>query len=188
MKANKKLEEKEEAQEITVELIARETQLTELKREIRTKIQPGKSFDADILQGKTLQVYWHLLENGSASIREIYKALEFSSPGIAYYQIKKLMVAGIVAKDEETDKYFIHEKTKAGVLNLYINVGNLLIPRFSIYLAVFLLGFIICIVAALVWGDQFIGHLGTILLLLFLTFGTVTFIYESMRTWKLKPN
>ncbi|MFX0183470.1 MAG: helix-turn-helix domain-containing protein [Candidatus Hodarchaeota archaeon] len=154
----------------------------------RTKITPGKSFNADILQGKALKVYWHLLENGTASIREIHKALEFSSPGIAYYQIKKLMAAGIVTKDEETDKYFIHEETKAGVLNLYINVGNLLIPRFSIYLAVFLVGFIICIVSALVWGDQFIGHLGTILLLLFLTFGTATFIYESMRTWKLKPN
>ena len=185
MKTTKKQEEKEEAQEMTVELIAKET---ELKREITAKIKPGKLFDTDILQGKTLQVYWHLLENGAASIREIHKALGFSSPGVAYYQIKKLMVAGIVTKDEETDRYFIHEKTKVGVLNLYVTIGNFLIPRFSIYLVVLLGGFIISIISALVWGDQFIGHLGTVFFLTFLTLGTVACIYESMKTWKLKPN
>ncbi|UCG03386.1 MAG: hypothetical protein JSW11_05215 [Candidatus Heimdallarchaeota archaeon] len=186
MKTKEKLEEKEEAQEVTVELIEKETQLT--KREMTAKIKPGKSLDTDILQGKSLQVYWHLLENGAASIREIHKALGFSSPGVAYYQIKKLMATGIIAKDEETDQYFLHEKTKVGVLNLYTNVGNLLIPRFSIYLAVCLVGFIICLISALVWGDQFNVHPGTVFLLIFLTIGTIACIYESRKTWKLKPN
>jgi hypothetical protein len=185
MKTTKKQEEKADAQEMTVKLVTKET---ERKREITAKIKPGKPFDTDILQGKSLQVYWYLLENESGSIREIHKALKFSSPGIVYYQIKKLMAAGIIAKDEETDRYYIHEKTKTGVLNLYVTLGKLLIPRFSIYLAVLLGGFILCTISTVVWGDQFMNHPGTIFFLLFLTLGTIVCIYESMKTWKLKPN
>ena len=171
-----------------LEIEQAETRITKVKRQLGIRVLPGKLDSSPLLQGKTLQVYWYLLEHGPASVREVHNALNISSPGLVYYQIQKLLAAEIVTKDEETEKYIIHEKVKTGILDLYIEIGGVLIPRFSVYLVVFLLGFVIVFFSFLIWGDQFITHPGVLLLFFFLLFGSLVFIYESRKINKLKPN
>jgi len=141
-----------------------------------------------ILQGKTLRVYWYILTHRRAGVREIQKALKFSSPGTASYQIKKLSNAGIISKDNKTDKYFVNKDFKKGVFGFYVRIGFLMIPRFSLYLSINILGFIGFIFFASTYGDTFITNPGSILLLIFLIFGTAVFIYESIKLWKRNPS
>ncbi|MHA2247415.1 MAG: helix-turn-helix domain-containing protein [Candidatus Hodarchaeales archaeon] len=188
MNSKKQIEKQEEEQAIALEITTEETHVSKVKKTAKTTLIPKKSIENTMLEGKTLQVYWYLLEQGSASVREIHKALGFSSPGIVYYQIKKLIASGFVSKNEESDKYFVNENIKPGLLNYYVNIRNFVIPRFSIYLSIFLSGFIAFFIFFLIWGDPFITNPGTWLFLLFQILGSLVFIYESRRTWKLKPN
>ncbi len=189
MNSKQKLEEEEEHNNVP-KIIEEETTVSRIRRIIipGSKKAPSETVDNDLLQGKSLQVYWYLLEHGSTGIREIHRALNFSSPGLVSYQIKKLMKAGLVSKDEATEKYFVSREVKTGLLNFYVKVGNFLAPRFSIYLIGFLFGFIMFFFSSFLWGDQFITKPGSIILLMFLIFGSLAFIYESMKLGQLKPN
>ncbi|MFX0087511.1 MAG: hypothetical protein ACFFAU_17810, partial [Candidatus Hodarchaeota archaeon] len=91
-----------------------------------------------LLQGTTLNIYWFLLTHteGFAGIREIQKALKLSSPGLVSYHINNLISVGIVAKNEETDKYYVKEEIKSGILGYYFRLGHRVVPRFTIYLVV----------------------------------------------------
>ena len=124
----------------SIEIENKETEIT--KKTIKKVKISGTNVESleTLLQGKTLQVYWYILEKGMAGIREIQKELEFSSAGIVSYQIQKLMVAGLVAKDEESEKYIVLEKVTPGIMKFFIQINNILVPRFSVYLIIFLVG------------------------------------------------
>ncbi len=123
-----------------------------------------------------------------ASVRKIQRSLKFSSPGTVSYQLKKLSNAGIISKDSKTEKYFVNKELKKGLLGFYIRIGFFMIPRFSLYLVVNILGFIGFILFAIIYGDMFITNPGSILLLIFLIFGTAVFIFESIKLWKRNPS
>jgi len=142
----------------------------------------------DLLKGKTLQVYWYLLTHGTAGVREIQKSLDFSSPGLVSYQLNKLINAGIISKHEESDKYFIKEEVKSGILGFYIRIGYRMVPRFSFYLGIFICGFIGFFLLALLMGDEFIAHPSSLMLFFFLITGTLAFVVESVRMRQLRPN
>jgi DNA-binding transcriptional ArsR family regulator len=143
--------------------------------------------DKEIVQGKALQVYWFLLTHDTASIREIQRVLDFASPGTVTYQISKLESAGVVAKDPEQDKYRIRAEIKSGILGFYIRVGYRMIPRFSIYLMLFLFGLFCFVLAALERGDAFITDPFNWIILLILFSGIFAFIFESVRIWRMRP-
>jgi ABC-type multidrug transport system permease subunit len=176
------------SQEGVLEVVSKERVISREKRMLIPKEALNKFDDNDFLQGKTLQVYWFLLENDQAGIREIQKGLNFSSSGLVAYQINKLVNAGVIAKDKTTDKYFVNQKVHSGILSFYIKFGTYLIPRVSLYLMTFLLGFLIFIICSLIYGDAFITQLGSILFLLLLIIGSITYGYESMKINQLKPN
>ncbi|GAG89503.1 unnamed protein product [marine sediment metagenome] len=93
-----------------------------------------------VLQGKTLQVYWYIMTHHHAGVREIQKALKMVSSGTVAYQLNKLVKAGIITKNDENGKYYIKEDVKKGVLGFYFRLGSFMIPRYSIYLVVNILG------------------------------------------------
>jgi parallel beta-helix repeat protein len=155
------------------------------KPEIKTK--PLNINQEKVLQGKTLQVYWYILTHNRAGVREIQKSLNFSSPGTVSYQINKLLEAGIISKDDKSGKYHVNEELKKGILGFYTHIGFLMIPRFSLYLIINVLGFIGYIIFASIYGDKFITNPGSILLLIFLIFGTAIFIFESIKVWRTRP-
>ena len=140
-----------------------------------------------VLQGKTLQVYWYILTHHSAGVREIQKALKMVSSGTAFYQINKLVKAGIIIKNDEDGKYYVKEGVKKGVLGFYFRLGHLMIPRYSLYLVVNILGVVGFVYLAWIYGDAFITNPASFLFLFFIIFCTVVFIFESMKIWERKP-
>lgn len=161
---------------------------TSLDSRLEKKESALKFNQEKILQGKTLQIYWYILTHTRAGVREIQKSLKISSPGTVSYQIKKLVVSGIISKSDKDEKYYVNEESKKGVLGFYIRVGFMMIPRFSLYLVINILGFIGYIAFAGIQGDQFITNPGSILLLFFLIFSTAVFIFESIKIWRTRPS
>ena len=143
--------------------------------------------EKEMLQGKTLQVYWFLLTNKTASIREIQHALDFASPGTVTYQLSKLETGGVIAKDPDTEKYEIKSEIKSGILGFYIRVGYRMIPRFSLYLLLFLFGLLCFGFVAIERGDAFITDPFNWIILLILISGIFAFIFESLRIMRLPP-
>jgi predicted DNA-binding transcriptional regulator len=91
----------------------------------------------DMLTGKTMQVYLYLLKTGKASgVREIQKALGFSSPSIAHHHLEKLLSLGIVEKDSY-ERYVLAKKVDIGVLGSFVNFAGITLPRLSFYAAFF---------------------------------------------------
>ncbi|MFX1502194.1 MAG: winged helix-turn-helix domain-containing protein, partial [Promethearchaeota archaeon] len=162
--------------------------LTDIKAKTGIKTKPLIVNPEKVLQGKTLQVYWYILTHNRAGVREIQKSLKISSPGTVSYQIDKLLRAGIVSKNDKDGKYYVNEESKKGILGFYTRIGFLMIPRFSLYLIINVLGFIGYIIFASIYGDPFITNPGSILLLIFLIFGTAIFIFESIKIWRTRPS
>ncbi|MFX0000845.1 MAG: winged helix-turn-helix domain-containing protein [Candidatus Hermodarchaeota archaeon] len=146
-----------------------------------------KKNDKKVLQGKTLQVYWYILTHHQAGVREIQKALKMVSSGTVAYQLDKLMKAGIISKNDENGKYYVKEGIKKGVLGFYFRIGPLMIPRYSLYLVVNILGVLLYVFLAGIYGDTFITNPASLLFLFFIIFCTSVFIYESIKIWKRKP-
>ncbi|MHA1884099.1 MAG: winged helix-turn-helix domain-containing protein [Promethearchaeota archaeon] len=151
------------------------------------KAQKVKDNREKVLHGKALQVYWYILTHHRAGVREIQKALKMVSPGTVTYQLNKLVKAGIVTKNDEDGKYYVKEGVKKGVLGFYFRLGPLMIPRYSLYLVFNILGVIGYTFLAISYGDIFITHPGSLLLLIFLIFGTFVYIFESIKIWNRKP-
>jgi hypothetical protein len=140
------------------------------------------------IEGKALQVYWYIYTHGNAGIREIQKALNFSSSGTVAYQITKLLNDGIILKSPEEGHYIINKEVKIRILNFFVRIGTRVIPRISLYLIIYILGFIVYSIFALLYGGEFISEPLSLFLLFFLIFGTIVFIFESFKIWKLNPN
>ena len=141
--------------------------------------------DPELLQGKTMKIYWYLLTHGESGIRELKRNLRISSTSTVSYNINKLVDAGLVSKSE-ADKYKIEETVQSGILGLYVKIGTYMIPRILFYLSFFAVGIIIYIVI-------FIGRSPSTLYLedfLFFSFvlsGLLFFGYEAYRIWTMKP-
>ena len=140
-----------------------------------------------VLQGKTLQVYWYIMTHHRAGVREIQKALKMVSSGTVAYQLNKLVKAGIISKNDEDGKYYVKEGVKKGVLGFYFRVGPHMIPRYSLYLVVNILGVIGYVFLASIYGDTFITNPGSLLFLMLLIFCTFVFVFESKKIWERKP-
>ena len=155
---------------------------------LKTKSQMSDpSKPDDVPHGKALQLYWFLLTHEPMGIREIQKALNITSPSSVAFQINKLVKNGIVSKTEN-DKYYIKEEIKSGILSFYFRFGYRMIPRFSIYLCLYLVGLFVFLIFLFMEGDQFILTPINFLFFLYLILGSGIFVYESVRIWKMKPN
>ncbi|MEM2320613.1 MAG: hypothetical protein QXS79_01830 [Candidatus Bathyarchaeia archaeon] len=86
------------------------------------------------LKGKTLRVYIYLLEKSGSKVgvREVQRALKFSSPSLAAYHLDKLVSLGLADKTA-TGEYFLTQEVKVGILKLFVRMGRYMIPRFAFY-------------------------------------------------------
>ncbi|NHJ19718.1 MAG: ArsR family transcriptional regulator [Candidatus Lokiarchaeota archaeon] len=155
--------------------------------DLEVEAEALKNNHKKILQGKTLQIYWYILTHHSAGVREIQKALKMVSSGTVAYQLDKLMKAGIISKKDKDGKYFVKEGVKKGILGFYFRIGPLMIPRYSLYLVINILGVILYAYLAILYGDVFITNPASLLFLFFISYCTCVFIFESMKIWKRKP-
>ncbi|XHH09379.1 MAG: hypothetical protein ACFCUE_01790 [Candidatus Bathyarchaeia archaeon] len=135
------------------------------------------------LRGKAWKVYWFLLKNGEpVSVREVQRALHFSSPSIANHHLEQLRELGLVAKQEVGGHYVLVSEVKIGVLKHYVKLGKLLFPRFFFYAlfsSVFYLAYVMLLVTEFNRDNLFIILFGAIV--------CGVFWYEAYRVWGMRP-
>jgi hypothetical protein len=135
------------------------------------------------LKGRTLQVYWHFLGLGkkSVGVRELQRALNLSSPSVAFHHLEKLRRLGLLQK-KITGDYYLVQKVKVGILKQFIGLGKLLLPRYLFY-AIF---FTTMLVSYLIIYDQTLS-LHNIVALIFGTSSSLILWYETFRILKQVP-
>ncbi len=135
------------------------------------------------LRGKAWKVYWYLLKNGTPqSVREVQRALRFSSPSVANHHLEQLRELGLVEKQELGGHYFLVGDVKIGVLRHYVKLGKVLFPRYFFYAAfstTFYLAYLLLFVQGLTRDSLFGISFGA--------FVCIVFWYEAARVWAMRP-
>lgn len=135
------------------------------------------------LRGKAWKVYWFLLKNGNpASVREVQRALHFSSPSVAHHHLEQLRELGLVEKQEVGGHYVLVGDVKIGVFRHYVKLGKLLFPRYFFYAAfstTFFLAYLLLFVQSLTRESIFGILFGAIV--------CAIFWYEAYRVWSMRP-
>ena len=133
------------------------------------------------LRGNTLKVYMFLLKSPSASvgIREVQRALRFSSPTLAQYHLEKLRELGLVRK--ESVEYVLVSDVKVGVLRQFYRFGAVLVPRFVLYAVLFtvMFGFLFLIVTEVT--------LVAVYAFVLAGFAAAIFWYETVKAMRERP-
>lgn len=134
------------------------------------------------LRGKTLQVYWYLLQspNKTAGVREIQRALNFSSPSISSHHLEKLQSLGLIKK--ELGEYHLIEEVKVGILRFFTRVGHFLIPRYLFYSVWFS-----TMLFTYIFFYGVTGSVHNFFALIFGLIGSAILWFESIRLWREKP-
>ncbi len=135
------------------------------------------------LRGKDWNVYWILLRNGQPmSVREVQKALRFSSPSVAQHHLEQLRQLGLVQKQDVGGSYFLVNEVKIGVLRHFVKLGRLIFPRYFFY-AVFstasYITYLLVFLSDITRESIFIILFGAII--------CAIFWFEAARVWSLKP-
>ena len=136
------------------------------------------------LRGKAWKVYWFLLKTGSPlSVREIQRALHFSSPSVAHHHLEQLRELGLVEKQEIGGHYVLVGEVKIGVLRHYVKLGKLLFPRYffyAVFSTVFYAAYLLFLAQDLFTRENlFIAMFGGIV--------CAIFWYEAYRVWTMRP-
>jgi hypothetical protein len=87
------------------------------------------------ISGNTLLVYYYLLKNGQeCGVREIQRALGFSSSSSAHYHLEKLARKGILAKDAYGN-YRINDEVKVRLIERFFVFHGRMFPKQLLYAA-----------------------------------------------------
>ncbi len=136
---------------------------------------------ASELKGNTLRVYWYVLNASGhvVGVREVQRALGFSSPTLALYHLDKLKDLGLVAK--ESGEYRLVKEVKVDILKQFIRIGRVFVPRFALYAVLF--------TALLAYYGSKVTLLDffTVFGLIFGGAGSVIFWFETIKTWRQRP-
>ncbi len=135
------------------------------------------------LRGKAWKVYWFLLKSGQpVGVREVQRALHFSSPSVANHHLEQLRELGLVEKQEIGGHYVLVSQVKIGVLKHYVKLGRLLFPRYffyAVFSTVFYIAFLLFFLQGFTRENLFIISFGAIT--------TAIFWYEAYRVWSMRP-
>jgi predicted DNA-binding transcriptional regulator len=135
------------------------------------------------LRGKAWKVYWFLLKNGNpVGVREVQRALHFSSPSIAFHHLEQLRELGLVQKQDVGGHYLLVSEVKIGVIRHFVKLGKLLFPRFFFYAlfsTVFYVAYLLVLFDGFTRDNLFIVSFGAII--------CTIFWYEAYRVWEMRP-
>jgi predicted DNA-binding transcriptional regulator len=148
-----------------------------------TPKEPDSTLLETALKGKTLQVYWYLLQQPSHSVgvREVQRSLSFSSPSIAVHHLEKLQDLGLITK-KATGEYVLKGEVKVGILKFFTRMGRFLVPRYLFYTILFVT--MLTAYLALCFFGNFVPSFYAIM---FGLIGTIIFLVETFRLWRAKP-
>jgi len=135
------------------------------------------------LRGKAWRVYWFLLKSGRpVSVREVQRALHYSSPSVAQHHLEQLRSLGLVEKQNVGGDYALVGEVKIGVLRHFVKLGRLLFPRYffyAVFSTTFCLAYLILLVQIWTRENIFIAIFGAVV--------SIIFWYEAVRIWRLRP-
>lgn len=86
------------------------------------------------LHGRTLMIYFVVLNKKSVGVRELQRQLDLSSPSVAKYHLEKLVNLNLV--DNRNGIYHLNKKADLPVLTSWVLIGKFLLPR-VIFAAIF---------------------------------------------------
>jgi predicted DNA-binding transcriptional regulator len=149
--------------------------------------EASREFDSAFLEselkGKTLLVYWYLLQQSThtVGVREVQRALGFSSPSIAVHHLQKLQDLGLVEK-KGTGEYVLEGEVKVGILRFFTRLGRFLVPRYLFYSVLFTTMLTVYLVLCL------IGQIApSFYAVSFGGLGLLIFWVETFRLWRARP-
>jgi len=135
------------------------------------------------LRGKAWKVYWFLLKNGKpVSVREVQRALHFSSPSVANHHLEQLRELGLVQKQDIGGHYVLVSEVKIGVLRHYVKLGKLLFPRYffyAVFSTIFYAAYLMFTRIGFARENLFIIAFGAVV--------CAIFWYEAYRIWSMRP-
>ena len=110
-------------------------------------------------------------------VRELQRALRFSSPSVAHHHLEKLKDMKLVSRDER-GRYMVVEKVDIGILKLFVMIGGKLVPRMLFY-AVFLTALLtLYLIRSFPSSDLHAIAIGA--------FSSIFFWIETVRLWRHK--
>jgi hypothetical protein len=135
------------------------------------------------LKGVTLRVYWHILgsKRQTVGVRPVQRALGLSSPSVALHHLEKLRELGLLEKDS-TGEYHLIEQVKVGVLQNFVGVMGLLLPRYLFYSTMFT---VMLVLYPILYRPDLSVH--NIMALVFGVSAVAVSWSETWRAWRLKP-
>jgi len=116
------------------------------------------------------------------SVREVQRALNFSSPSVANHHLEQLREIGLVQKQHSDGNYVLVGEVKIGVLRHFVKLGRLLFPRYFFYAVFSTVSYVMYLL--------FLRQIHTQESTFILVFGAVVsaiFWYEAIRVWSLRP-
>ena len=135
------------------------------------------------ISGNTLRVYWYILKKReNCGVREVQRALGFSSSSSAHYHLEKLADKGFLIKDKY-GSYQVNSKMKTGSISPFMLVHGFIFPRQLFYalattvMNVFFLTFFWKSLTPIVFLALTPGILACII-----------FWYETVRLWPSLPS
>jgi predicted DNA-binding transcriptional regulator len=134
------------------------------------------------LKGKTLLVYMHILKGrqDTVGVREIQRALGFSSPSVAAYHLQKLQDLGLV--ENAYGDYRLIKEIRIGVLRSFVSLGGVMLPRYLFY-AVLVTSMLVTFLATF----PFVPTREYITTLVMGLVPAAIFWYETVKIWRQKP-
>jgi len=144
---------------------------------------PNNGKEQEEISGNTLLVYWYLLrKRQSCGVREIQRALGFSSSSTAHYHLEKLIYKGVLTKDSYGN-YRINDEAKVGSIGAFFLVRGFAFPKQLFYATV---TSIMCVTfVAFFWKTL------TLTVILALSPGILAsgiFWYDTVRVWRSLPS
>jgi hypothetical protein len=87
------------------------------------------------LRGKTLEVYYLLVENQGTrfGVREIQRKLGYSSPSIASYHLNRLEGNNLISKTNSGEYYIDTDPIRLGKLEDHVKIAGFMIPKILFY-------------------------------------------------------
>jgi len=82
-------------------------------------------------QYNTFRVYVHMMKVKRATARDVFRALNMSSPSLAILHLEKLLTIGLIEKNYGS--YQIVSRKRIGLLKFFFLVGRWFIPRTFLY-------------------------------------------------------
>ncbi|MGD0396916.1 MAG: hypothetical protein ABSB26_08460 [Nitrososphaerales archaeon] len=129
------------------------------------------------LKGNTLRVYLFLLSKGPCELRDVQRALGFSTPSLASYHLNKLIEAGYASRNS-TGEYCSVKDVSGEVLEGFTRVGGALVPQLTFFSILFT-------VVIIYFGLMSLSNPGYVRLLVAASIALVAVVwYETARVWR----